>query len=195
MRKSTFAVFSLLFALVAATPAFATDCSAGITYYVGYNVWTDYSAEDLSEQKSTWDCWSLSGLGATTLSGFYTTPPGFEMRALSGSATRSFTVPTGAGGHYEIEAWVELNSPDVTWYDQINATVSLYHPGTNSTSYYSLYYLNGAQGNDSGSVPYVDIYNVAEGDTITISIQGAWSFNSNAHAKFTHVRIFNILYP
>jgi len=193
MRKSTFAIVSLLFALVAATPAFATDCSAGNTFMIGYNAWVDYSAENLTEGKSTWDCWSMYGLSATNLGYNFQYENGFKMAALSGNATRSFTVPSGAGGHYEIQMNVELYSPDATWYDQVNATVSLYHPATNSTSYYSLYYLNGGMGNDAGSTPYIDIYSVAAGDTITISIQGAWSFNSNAYARFSDVHIFNIL--
>jgi hypothetical protein len=190
MRKTTLALLSLLFVLVAAIPAYATNCSAGTSGSGGGVSWTDYSAENLTEQKSTWDCWSMSGLSATTLSAF--SLPGFEMRALSGNATRVFTVPTGAGGHYSVQMDVQLYSPDVTWYDQINATVTVYHPGTNTSTPYTLYYLNGGQGNDSGSVPYVDFYNVAVGDTITISIQGAWSFNSNAHAQFTNVHIFNL---
>ncbi len=193
MRKaSAAAVFSLLFGVLAGLPAYATDCSTGGFYSAGGYYWVDYSAENLTEQKSTWDCWSMFGLSATTLSAF-SNLPGFEIRALSGNATRSFTVPTGEGGHYEIEMFTELYSPDVTWYDQINATVTLYHPATNTTTPYTLYYLNGGQGNDSGSVPYVDIYNVAAGDTITISIQGAWSFNSNAYARFSNVHIFHLL--
>jgi len=190
MRKTLLAVLSLLF-VVAAIPAHATDCSAGRSVQAGSLYWVDYSPETLTEQQSTWDCWSLSGLSAATLS--FDSKPGFAMHALSGNATRTFTVPSGAGGHYEIQMEAELYSPDVTWYDQINATVSLYHPATNTTTPYTLYYLNGGTGNDSGSVPYVDIYNVAAGDTITISIQGAWSFNSNAYARFTEVHIFNCL--
>jgi hypothetical protein len=165
----------------------ATDCNAPSFTYFSY---VDYSPEQLWEQKSTWDCWNLSGLGATTLSYFST--PGFEMRALSGNATRVFTVPAGAGGYYEISMIAELHSPDATWYDQINATVTVYHPANNSTAYYTLYYRNGGQGDDSGSSPYVDIANVAAGDTITISIGGAWSFNSDAHARFSAVHIFHI---
>jgi hypothetical protein len=192
MRKNALAMFSLLFVLIAAIPAYATDCSAGVSQSAGGFYWVDYSPEQLWEQKSTWDCWSLYNLSATTLSGF-SNLPGFKIASLSGSATRTFTVPANEGGHYEIQMDTELYSPDMTWYDQINATVTLYHPGTNTTTNYSLYYLNGAQGNDAGSVPYVDIYGVAAGDTITITIQGAWSFNSSAYARFSNVHIFHCL--
>src|SRR4051812_7401221 len=75
MRKTTLVMFSLLFVLVAAIPAYATDCSAGITYSAGGFYWTDYSAENLTEQKSTSDCWSMFGLSATTLS--FDSKPGF----------------------------------------------------------------------------------------------------------------------
>ena len=185
MRKSL-AVAALLFAVVAVMPAHATDCSA-VSYY-GFH-YEDISAETLTEQKSTWDCWTLYNLSATTLNTFST--PGFEIRGLSGYATRTYTVGSGMGGHFEVEMLAELDDPNNSWYNQINATVTVYHPGSGNTNY-QLYYLNGTQGDDSGSFPYIDIYNVAEGDTITITIQGAWSFDSNSHSRFSAVHLFHI---
>ncbi len=187
MRKAV-AVSALLLVLLAGKPAYATDCNAGVYQACCGYYWYDYSPETLTEQKTTWDCWSLDGMSAATMN-LYSTP-GFEIRALSASASRSFTVPANFGGHYEVEMFVELLNGHSTWYNQINAYVNVYHPATNSSTNYQIYYRNATQGDDSGSVPYVDFYNVAVGDTITIYINGAWSFDSDSHTRFSNVHLF-----
>jgi len=105
------------------------------------------------------------------------------MRYLSTDAVRSFTVPTYFGGTWEVTMWVEFDDPHDSWYNQINAYVSVYHPGT-GYSYHQIYYRNGTQGDDPGSLASVD-FSVAEGDTISIDINGAWSFDSDSHVRFT----------
>lgn len=188
MRKSNaVAVFCLTLFLSAAIPAYATtDCSAGVPYASGGFNWVDYSAEALWEQKTTWDCWTLFNLSPTTLDYFWSTP-GFEIRGLSGSATRSFTVPPGAGGHYDVSLYVELIDPNNDVYNQLGVDVAVYHPGF-ATAWYNVYYHNGAQGSQTPSWPYTDFY-VEAGDTITIYIQGAWSLQSDSHARFSNVHI------
>jgi hypothetical protein len=173
---------ALLLVLFAGKSAYATNCS-GVSFY-GYRYF-DISEETLTEQKTTWDCWTLSSVGATTLN---TYTPGFEIRGLSGYASRSLTVDSA--GHYEVTMAAEFIDPHHYGYNQITALVSVYHPATQTTTPYQLYYHNGAQGDDPGSSPYVDIYDVAEGDTITITIQGAWSFDDDSHARFSAVHIF-----
>lgn len=188
MRKTTLAIFSLLLVVAAAIPAYATDCNAssGSGGGGGWN-WIDYSPENLSEQKTTWDCWSLdSTLSATTLD--YFSEPGFEFRG-NGTAQRAFTAPNS--GHYEVQLWVELTDPHHSIYNQITAHASLYHPGT-GWSYYPIYYHDGTQGDASITVPYVDIYNVAAGDTIYITISGYWSSDSDSHTRFSQVHLFNL---
>jgi hypothetical protein len=180
----------LFVVLLTGTSAYATtDCSAGVLMASGGFNWVDYSAETLTEQKTTWDCWSLDSLSATTLtfSPWYS-EPGFEIRGISGYATRNFTVPTNGGGHYTVSMDVDLVDPHDDYYNQLTGTVIVYHPATSTNTFYSLYYRNGTQG-ESFSSPYVDIYNVADGDTITIYIQGAWSFDSDSHTRFSNVHL------
>jgi hypothetical protein len=187
MRKTILGL-SLLVVMFAGLPAYATDCTASSGSGSGGGVsWTDYSAENLSEQKTTWDCWSLdTTLSAATLN--YLSTPGFEFRG-NGTAQRVFTAPYS--GHYEVQLWVELTDPHHSIYNQITAHVSLYHPGT-GWSYYPIYYHDGTQGDASITSPYVDIYNVASGDSIYITISGSWSLDSDSHTRFSQVHLFNV---
>ena len=190
MRKSTvITVFSLAFVLLAAIPMYATtDCNAEVPYSAGGAFWYDYSAETLSEQKTSWDCWSVSNLSNTTLVnfGWPSGYPGVEIRGLSGYATRSFVVPTDRGGHWTVSMYTEMIDPHTDFYNQLSGSVSVYHPATSATTWYYFYYHNGTQGNDVAS-PYADMTGVAVGDTITIYLQGAWSFDSDSHTRFTGV--------
>ena len=190
MRKSAaIAVFSLAFVFLTGKSVKATtDCSAGYQVCSGGACWIDYSAEDLSEQKSTWDCWSVSNLTNTNLSSYWWNMPGVEVRGLSAYATRSFVVPTNNAGHYTVSMYVELIDPNSDYYNQLTGSVSVYHPATSATTWYSIYYHNGTQGNDY-AWPYADFTGVAVGDTITIYISGAWSFQSDSHTRFTGVRL------
>jgi len=185
MRKSTvITVLSLAFVLFSAMPMYATDCSAGTSMGSGGFNWEDYSAENFTEQKTTWDCWSVSNLSNTSLG--YWGLAGVEIRGLSGYATRAFVVPTGKGGHWQVSMKTELIDPHSDVYNQLSGSVSVYHPATSATTWYNLYYHDGTQGADA-SWPYVDMYSVAAGDTITIYISGAWSFDSDSHTRFTTV--------
>ena len=188
MRK-LLAVSSLLLVLLAARPVYATtDCSAGTYMACCSYFWYDFSPETLTEQKSTWDCWTLNGMNATTMN-LYSTP-GFEVRSLSSSATRSFTVPTNFSGHWEVTMFAELINGHSSWYNQLNAYVNVYHPATNSSTNYTIYQrIASIDGDDSGSTPGVDFYNVAVGDTITIYINGVWSFDSDSHTRFSNVHL------
>src|SRR4051794_20792850 len=189
MRKSSaITLCSLAFVLLTAMPMYATDCSAGVPQGSGGGNWVDFSAEDLSEQKTTWDCWSVSNLTNTTLSANSWYMPGVEVRGLSAYAIRSFVVPANQAGHYTVSMWVELIDPHADYYNQLTGSVSVYHPATSTTTWYSIYYHNGTQGNDYAG-PYADFTGVAVGDTITIYISGAWSFDSDSHTRFTSVHL------
>ena len=188
MRKLA-VVCSLMFVLLAVRPAFATDCGAQTASGYGFE---DYSAEKLNEGKTSWDCWSLYGLSPTTMANWYG-ETGFEMGYITASAVRSYTVPTGGPtGHFEVTMRVEMVDPHSTIYNQISSYVLVYHVASSTYSNYPLYYHDGTMGSDTGSSPWADIYNVATGDTITIYINGVWSFDTDSHSRFTDVHLFHI---
>jgi len=183
MRKTIFGL-SLLVILVAGLPAYATtDCNGASYIAFGY---VDYSPEALWEQKTTWDCWSLgSGLSPAYMSD---SSPGFEVTNYGGQATRTaFMVPANNTGHFEVGLYVEITDPNHSSSNILYATAIVYHPGTGYT-WHDIYFHNASQGDDSG-FQWVELYNVAEGDTITVSISGGTSF-LGGHVKFTAVHIF-----
>lgn len=186
MRKSL-AVFSLLLAALAVRPAYATtDCNAAsFTYYT----YVDYSPETLTEQKGTWDCWSLSGVSATTM--VYDSTPGFEVTS-NASATRVFTVPSGAGGTYEVRMAIELLDPHDSTLNILYAGVMVYHPGSGTTTH-DIYFHNGSQGDTTGTLFDSGQFSAADGDTITIYIAGGTSGDSDSHTRFSAVHIFHDL--
>jgi hypothetical protein len=185
MRKS-FAVFSLLLAILAVRPAYATtDCNAASYTYFAY---VDYSPEQLWEQKSTWDCWSLTGVSPTTM--VYYSTPGFEVTSNSATATRVFTV--SAGGTYEVSVAIEMIDPHHSTLNILYATALLYHPGTGTTAY-DMYWHNGSQGDTSGTSYNSGTFTAAAGDTITVYIAGGTSGDSDSHTRFSVVHIFHDL--
>jgi hypothetical protein len=183
MRKS-FAVFSLLLAALAVGPAYATtDCNAPSYTYFSY---VDYSPEQLWEQKSTWDCWSLSsGLTAATMN--YWNTPGFEVTSNTASATRNFTV--SASGNYEVSIAIELLDPHHSSSNILYATAMVYHPGS-GTTVHDIYFHDGSQGDTTGTSFDSGLFSAVEGDTITIYIAGGTSFNSDSHTRFSVVHLF-----
>lgn len=183
MRKTIFGL-SLLVILVAGLPAYATTDCNGVSF--SYQPWyLDYSPEMLWEQKTTWDCWSLgSGLSPAYLSD---STPGFEVTGYGGQATRVFTVPANNSGHFEVSLEVDIVDPSHSSSNILYATAIVYHPGTGYT-YHDIYFHNASQGDDNSN-PWVDFYNVAEGDTITIYISGGIS-GLGGHVRFSNVHLF-----
>jgi hypothetical protein len=183
MRKIVLGL-SLLVMMWAGRPAYATTDCNGASYICFYYI--DYSPENLSEQKSPWDCWTLgSGLSPAYMAD--TTTPGFEVTGYGGQASRTFTVPANNTGHFEVMLHAEISDPNHSSANILYATAIVYHPGTGYT-WHDIYYHNASQGDDSSN-PYVELYNVAEGDTITVSISGGISF-LGGHVRFTTVHIF-----
>lgn len=135
MRKTVLGL-SLLVMVWAGLPAYATTDCNGITFEA-FSYW-EYSAETLTEQKSTWDCWTLgSGLSPAYMAD--STTPGFEVTGYGGQASRTFTVPANNTGHFEVALYTEISDPNHSSGNILYATAVLYHlRGTRGTTSISI---------------------------------------------------------
>jgi hypothetical protein len=191
MRKMI-AALSVIAVVLTGTPAFATNCAAstGSGTCCGGMSWYEYSAETLGEGNISYQCWTIdSGLTPISSSAWWSLPA-FEVHGISQVATRTFTVPNdGYSTHWEADLRVDFVDPHTSFYNNLVATVSVYHSGSGTTNY-TLYSHYGTAGNDRGHSAYVTI-SAQTGDVITFTIQGTSSGDSDSHIQFFDARLFH----
>jgi hypothetical protein len=86
----------------------------------------------------------------------------------------TFTLPSNANivnpDHWKVSEDVELVSPDQSWWDHFELSVTITHPD-NSQSLYTIFDWNGTQGNLNGCSLRGGLFTAHAGDTIMIEVR------------------------
>jgi len=170
MRKSFIAV--ALIALALGGTSASAQCltitngsgPGGITWYM-------YSLQRA--------CWNTSGnVSNATVS--CSTDAGWQIgQVWSPAATiiASFFIPSGKvynPAHWNIQSRLQTNSPDQSWWDYIDISVSVLHQDGTRTYYNGLQHWNGTMASLSGCPAQTSSYfSASAGETITVTITSA----------------------
>ncbi|MBV9494752.1 MAG: hypothetical protein JOZ54_10945 [Acidobacteria bacterium] len=194
MKKAVF-VFAAIAVMAFSSSAIA-QCNSSTASSGSF---VEYSYRTLTSAASNeYPCWTFNGsssstsIPATTLASFTGSPAGFKFEGFAGHITRQFTVPSGAGGHWEIDAYVELVDPHSSTFNSIQIYGNVYRSGAliNGVTIYSH---SGNQGSATGVMAGQSFTGVQAGDVIEIDIVGSWSTDSDSWVKVSNVRLFNLI--
>jgi hypothetical protein len=168
--------------------ASAIDCNAPTSYGACCGItWQEYSPNILTSASKT--CWTFgSGTAQTTLS-CNNNVGGWEFTGFSQHITRTLTINDAGSNHWEIQLLVEITDPHHSWWNQLDARVTVSHAGSGTS--YQLYYHNGSQGDVSCAAPFID-FNAQQGDTITIDLLGSIGW-ADSYVKVSNLHVFRLV--
>jgi hypothetical protein len=183
------AAFTLCFA-DNAHAACPTDCAAPTGYgSCCGGSWVEYSPNTLTSSDKC--CWSFdAGTATTTLSCSWGNQPGWAFNGFSQHISRTLTVTDTGTTHWEVGARVDMIDPHDSWWNQLDARVSVSHPGSGTTTY-QLFYQNGTQGDTYCASPYVDVY-AQQGDSIRIDFLGSTAW-SDSYVRVSDVHVYHLI--
>ena len=169
---------------LAGAPAATADCNSYTsTGSCCGQYWYEYSPDIMTSA-----CWSVdSGITTSTIS--CDGSSAWSYTGFSQHITRTLNVVDSGSTHWEAQANFDIIDPHASWWNQMNANVYVYHPGTGTTTY-NLYNHNGTQGNVYCASPYVS-FTAQQGDTITLDFEGSVGW-TDSYVKVNNVHLFRI---
>lgn len=187
MKKLSLVLVLVLLTLGAAN---AFGCAATWT---GPYFWNGLTIYDYTEAKS---CYSFNGSGSVSNATLSCGRDGWQYGTGNYSAMRtSFTIPSNAPildpTKWNINLYVELISPDQSWWDYFELTITVTHPN-NTSNFYRPFSWNGTMGDLNGCVQeYVAAFSANIGDTVTVEVRGK-NLAGNAILRSTVPDIYNL---
>ena len=169
MRKGVLAL-SLLTIAAFAGNALAYNCSSAPVYLAIGPGYYEYTHNPLNTCDSS--CWTKdSGIYCRQNSSCYGNPYMWSFEAFSQTLTQSVSVGASDSGtnSWELDWNVDLSSPQASWWDRLEVSVSVLHNGQ-YTNYNWAH--GGSQGNLNCTGQYIS-FNAQNGDTIYITFTGS----------------------